>query len=308
MYLIFLFLRGAEIVSTKGKVTDWNKSYRALNTPVDMDIPLVVLTNGRSASAAEIVSGVMQDYDRGVLIGQKTFGKGLVQATRPLSYNSQLKVTTAKYYTPSGRCIQAIDYTHRHADGTVGKVPDSLKTAYKTSKGRLVYDGGGIDPDVLTEKKELSPIAASLVSKGLLFDYANQFHYKNKEISQPKKFELDNADYEEFISWLSDKDYDYTTKVEKTISELVEYAKTEKYFDDIEGQINALERRVHHNKESDLFKFKIQVKELLEEEIVSRYHLQEGLIEVSFRYDKEVNEALKLFEDDKRYNQILLKN
>ncbi|MTI31327.1 S41 family peptidase [Xanthovirga aplysinae] len=300
--------KGAEVVSTKGKVKDWNKTYRALNSPVDMQIPLVILTNGRSASAAEIVSGVMQDYDRGVLVGQKTFGKGLVQATRPLSYNSQLKVTTAKYYTPSGRCIQAIDYTHRHDDGTVDKVPDSLKTAFSTSKGRVVYDGGGIDPDIITDKKELPPIAASLVSKGLIFDYATQYYYRHKKISTPKDFSLSNSDYKEFKEWLSDKDYDYTTKVEKTINDLIESAKTEQYFDDIEEQILALERKVHHNKESDLVKFREQVQEILEEEIVARYFLQKGLIEASFKYDIEIREALKLLEDDSRYRKVLQNN
>ena len=157
-----------EVVSTKGKVIEWNKSYKTLDQPADVKVPIVVLTNSRSASASEIVSGVIQDYDRGVLIGRKTFGKGLVQATRPLTYNSQLKVTTAKYYIPSGRCIQSIDYSHRNEDGSVGRLPDSLKVAFETRNGRKVFDGGGIDPDVTVELSEQVPIIISLISKGLI--------------------------------------------------------------------------------------------------------------------------------------------
>ncbi|MBR9999113.1 MAG: S41 family peptidase, partial [Cyclobacteriaceae bacterium] len=175
--------RGQEVVSTKGKMTDWNKTYRALNNPIDTEIPLVVLTNSRSASASEIVSGTIQDYDRGVLVGTKTFGKGLVQATRPLSYNSQLKVTTAKYYIPSGRCIQAINYGERNEDGSVKRIPDSLKVEFETKNGRVVYDGGGIDPDIVVEDRNLAPITLILMSKGLLFDYATQYYYSHESIA-----------------------------------------------------------------------------------------------------------------------------
>jgi len=297
--------KGSEVVSTKGKMTDWNKSYKALNSPFDTDMPLVILTSSRSASAAEIVAGVVQDYDRGVLVGQKSFGKGLVQATRPLTYNSQLKVTTAKYYTPSGRCIQAIDYSHRNEDGSVGKVPDSLKVAFKTQNGRIVYDGGGVDPDIAVEKKMYPPIAQSLSTKGLIFDYATEFRHKNPQIPAPKDFKITDEEYKNFVAWLSDKDYDYVTKVEKTIEDLVEHAKDEQFFGDIEKHIATLKGRVQHNKEHDLQNFKEEVKVLLKDEIIARYYYQQGMIESSFGYDEDIKEAVNILNDTKRYEEIL---
>ncbi|MGK7393200.1 MAG: S41 family peptidase [Candidatus Cyclobacteriaceae bacterium M3_2C_046] len=299
--------KGSEIVHTKGKVKDWNKSYKALNSPSDTNIPLVVLTSSRSASAAEIVAGVIQDYDRGVLVGSKTFGKGLVQATRPLTYNSQLKITTAKYYIPSGRCIQSIDYRSRNEDGSVGRVPDSLKTAFETNNGRIVYDGGGIDPDLEVEKETFAPITISLVAKGLIFDYATIYYYKHPEIAEAKEFKVSQADFEEFITWLKDKDYDYTTKVEKTVDELVEYAKTEKYYNDIDEQINSLKKRISHNKEQDLVKFQSEIKSLLEEEIASRYYLRDGKVEASFDNDPYIQQALNVLENQNEYQSILVR-
>jgi len=188
--------KDAEVVSNRGKVTEWNKTYTAPMAPVDTEIPLVVLVNGRSASASEIVSGVIQDYDRGVLIGQRTYGKGLVQTTRDLSYNTKLKVTVAKYYIPSGRCIQAIDYSHRNDDGSVGKIPDSLKVAFKTRNGRTVYDGGGVEPDVPTELVSRTSIVNSLNSKGLFFDYALKYRADHPTVKPAKEFELSDADYQ----------------------------------------------------------------------------------------------------------------
>lgn len=300
--------KGSEIVSTKGKVSDWNKSYKANDEPVDDEIPLVVLTSSRSASAAEIVSGVMQDYDRGVLVGQKTFGKGLVQATRPLTYNSQLKVTTAKYYTPSGRCIQAIDYSHRNDDGSVGKVPDSLKMEFRTTNKRLVYDGGGIDPDVEVDEDSYSPIAVSLISKGLLFDFATEYYYKNDPVDNPRTFQVSDALYDDFVEWISTKDYDYTTKVENKIDELIASAKKEKYYDDIEGQIMDLRQKVEHNKDSDLMKFEDEIRYLLKEELVSRYFLEDGMLEASFDYDQVVLKAVKVLDNSAEYNKLLGRN
>lgn len=300
--------KGAEVVSTKGKMTDWNKTYKALNSPVDTEIPVAVLISSRSASAAEIVAGVIQDYDRGVLVGQKTFGKGLVQATRPLTYNSQLKVTTAKYYTPSGRCIQAIDYSLRNEDGSVGKVPDSLKIAFETKNGRLVYDGGGIDPDFVVEDMNYAPIAISLIQKGLIFDYANRYKFNNPTIPSARDFNVSDQEYNNFVTWLADKEYDYTTKVEKTIEELIENARHEKYYDDINSQIQSLKTKVAHNKESDLQKFKTEIKHLLEEEIVSRYYLQPGIIQASFDHDPDVQEAIKVLADQGKYQNVLSRN
>ncbi len=297
--------KGSEVVSTKGKVKDWNKTYRALDNPVDTEIPMAVLTSSRSASAAEIVSGVLQDYDRALLVGDKTFGKGLVQATRPLTYNSQLKVTTAKYYTPSGRCIQAIDYSHRNEDGSVGKIPDSLQNAFQTKNGRTVYDGGGISPDIEVKQGKLAPISISLYTKNLLFDYATEYYYTHPEIEDSGEFEISEAEYSKFMAWLGDKDYDYVTEVEQTIEDLTEIAKDEKYYQDIQDQINSLRKKVQHNKETDLQKFKDEIKELLEEEIVSRYHLSEGKIQASFDDDKVVQAAVEALNDAERYSALL---
>jgi carboxyl-terminal processing protease len=297
--------KGSDVVSTKGKVKDWNKTYKAINSPIDTEIPVAVLTSSRSASAAEIVSGVIQDYDRGVLVGERTFGKGLVQATRPLTYNSQLKVTTAKYYTPSGRCIQAIDYSHRNDDGSVGKIADSLKTAFQTQNGRLVYDGGGINPDIEVKQRKLAPISVSLYTKNHLFDYATEYYYTNPKLGDPQTFTLSDEEYAEFVAWLAGKDYDYTTEVEQTIDDLIESAKDEKYYQDIEDQITSLRKKVQHNKDQDLQKFKAEIKELLEEEIVSRYYLSEGKIEASFDDDDVLQAAVEVLNDEEQYAAIL---
>lgn len=294
-----------EIVRTKGKIAEWNKIYNALNAPVDTEMPLVVLTSSRSASASEIVSGVIQDYDRGVLVGERTYGKGLVQATRPLTYNSQLKITTAKYYTPSGRCIQAIDYSHRNEDGSVGKIADSLRVAFKTKNGRTVYDGGGISPDIEVEDRAIAPITSSLISKGLLFDYAGTYVLDHKKIKGAKEFEMSDAEYQDFIKWLANKEYDYSTKVENTLEDLVNFSKKEKYYDAIKPQVESLKAQISHNKEKDLITFKDEIKEYLEEEIVSRFYLQKGVVEASFDDDEDVTAAIKLFNNPVEYNKLL---
>ncbi len=294
-----------EVVSTKGKVSEWNKTYMSLDSPFDTDIPLVILTSSRSASASEIVSGVIQDYDRGVLIGQKTFGKGLVQATRPLSYNSQLKITTAKYYIPSGRCIQAIDYAHRKEDGSVVKIADSLHREFKTSSGRKVYDMGGITPDIEVERYHFAPIVNSLAEKSLIFDYATEYAFEHKTIASARDFKLTDEEYNKFLTWLKDKDYDYTTKVEGNIDELIKSAKKEKYYDGIKEKIESLKNEVQHDKNQDIVKFKDEIKQVLEQEIVARYYLQKGTIEFSFNYDVDVKEAIRVFQHMDEYHKIL---
>ncbi|GAB3021568.1 S41 family peptidase [Spirosoma pulveris] len=297
--------KDSEVVTTKGKVTEWNKTYTAMNPPLDLDIPIVVLTNSHSASAAEIVSGVIQDYDRGVLIGQRTYGKGLVQTTRELSFNTKLKITTAKYYIPSGRCIQAIDYSHRNADGSVGKIPDSLKTAFKTKAGRVVYDGGGVLPDIVVEAQTPSPVALSLTNKGLIFDYAVKYRHEHATIKPAREFRLTDAEYSEFTKWLSDKEYDYTTQVEKDLGTLEASARKEKYFDQIQDQLKSLKTKMSHSKDADLNTFKHELKTLLEQEIAGHYYLQKGLKEASFATDPEMKAALDLFKDMNRYGTIL---
>lgn len=297
--------QGSEVVSTKGKVTDWNKTYKALNQPSDTEIPIAVLTGRRSASAAEIVSGVIQDYDRGVLVGEKTFGKGLVQATRPLTYNSQLKITTAKYYIPSGRCIQAINYSDRNEDGSVGIIPDSLKSEFSTKNGRKVFDGGGVDPDIEVEPMMPAPITFSLSAKGLIFEYALKYHYTHENIAPAKDFELTEDEYQDFVAWLSDKEYDYITKVEKTIETLTKYAKTEKYYDNIKTELEDLEKKAAHNKEKDLEEFASEIKSMLEQQIVENYYLMRGDFEAGFKHDIQIQSAVELLQDSVKYNALL---
>ncbi|TNF23658.1 MAG: PDZ domain-containing protein [Bacteroidetes bacterium] len=297
--------KGEMIVSTKGKVKEWNKDYRATQTPLDKDIPLVVLVNSGSASASEIVSGVIQDLDRGVVVGQRTFGKGLVQTTRPLSYNSQLKVTTAKYYIPSGRCIQALDYSHRNEDGSVGKVPDSLISVFQTKAGRLVYDGGGINPDVEVEPLQLSDVAFNLGVKMLYFDFATEYFHNHPNIAPVSEFKVNDELYAEFRKWLETKDFDYTTDSEKMLEKLKEVAEDEKYYKRIRTEYEALEAKVKHDKEKDLEDFQDEVKDLLRGELVSRYYHQRGRIQAMLEEDQEVNKALELFANMEEYNRIL---
>lgn len=293
------------VVNTKSKVAEWVKEYRALNPAFDTEIPLAILVNDKSASASEIVSGVIQDYDRGVLIGQKTFGKGLVQTTRPLSYNSQLKVTTAKYYIPSGRCIQSIDYSNRGSDGAAKKVADSLRMAFKTANGRVVYDGGGVSPDIDVKRDQRAAISISLISKDLIFDYASVYYLAHPTIAKALDFQLTDEEYNNFVSWLKDKDYDYTTRVETTIKELGTTAQKEKYFDEIKDQLELLRIRMAHNKENDLVKHKAEIREILEQEIVSRYYFETGVKEASFDDDPEVREAIQVLNDSQRYESLL---
>lgn len=301
--------KGLEVVSTKGKIEEWNKTYTANKNPVDVNIPLAVLISNNSASASEIVAGVIQDYDRGVLIGQKSFGKGLVQATRPLSYNSQLKITTAKYYIPSGRCIQAIDYSHRNEDGSIGKIPDSLKTEFQTRAGRVVYDGGGVSPEKAVVNKGYAPITIQLIRKGFIFDFATEYYYKNVDSKpDPRNFAISDDLYKKFTTWISGKDYSYTTTTEETVKALKEAADDEKYFDFLEKEIAALENEISEHKKEDLKVFELEIKNALKEEIISRYHKRQGMIESSFENDEEVDEAIMLLNNKVEYQNLLQVN
>jgi carboxyl-terminal processing protease len=304
--IVNLFIpKGKEVVSTIGKLESVNMVYKTTKSPLDKDIPLVVLINERSASAAEIVAGALQDYDRAVLIGRKTFGKGLVQTTIPLSYNSQVKVTTAKYYIPSGRCIQAIDYSKRDENGISNSIPDSLRNEFRTKSGRVVLDGAGIEPDKEIASKNYAPITYSLVARSLVFDFGNKFFIENSEIGSPRDFRISDALYDQFVNWLDGKDYDYTTYVEKTLNDLEKYAEKEKFFDDIKLTIEDLKKKVNHNKEQDLITFKDEIKEAMREEIVSRYFYQEGVIEASLVNDAEIKSALEILSNTYEINRIL---
>jgi len=304
--IVNLFVeKGQEIVSTKGKIKEWDRTHRALNAPIDTEIPIVVLVNRGSASASEIVSGAIQDLDRGIIIGQKTFGKGLVQQTRQLSYNAQLKITTAKYYIPSGRCIQALDYTHRNEDGSVGKIPDSLITEFNTKTGRVVFGGGGIAPDFKLKARKLSNITPILGNKLLIFDFATKYRREHPSIPQPKEFEITDEEYNDFITFLADKKYDYSTHSEKKLEELKETAEKEKYFEDAKEEYEALKKKITHNKEEDLEKFKDEIKRFIRSEITARYYFQNGRIEASLKTDLEIQKAIEILNDSVLYATVL---
>jgi carboxyl-terminal processing protease len=299
--------QGQEIVFTKGKVKEWDKSYKTRSTALDTTMPLVVLINRSSASASEIVSGAIQDLDRGVVLGQRSFGKGLVQQTRKLSYNAQLKVTTAKYYIPSGRCIQALDYSNRDEDGSVGKIPDSLRTEFKTLVNkRTVYDGGGITPDIEIEPHKYSNILRSVISKRHIFNFANSFRSNNDSISSAKTFVVTDAIYDDFKQFLNDKEYEYETKTEKTISSIKKDAEKEKYLEDLEEELEALTLKMEQSKNNDIERFKDEIIEVLEAEIATRYYYQKGKIEATLKHDEELAEAINVLNDLEKYNAILL--
>lgn len=299
--------KNIEVVATKGKIPEWNKSFYSLNDPTDLRTPMVVLADGGSASAAEIVSGSLQDLDRAVILGQKTFGKGLVQSTRSLPYGAKLKITTAKYYIPSGRCIQAINYAERNEDGSVKRVPDSLKVAFKTRNGRTVYDGGGIDPDISVEPERLANITISLLTKNHIFEYATEYRAKHKKIGDAKTFVLTDAEYNDFVAWVSKKEYDYTTRSEKVLEDLKKTADKEHYLSEIETDLDALKKTMMHDKQRDLEKQKPQIKSLLEEEIVSRYYFNTGRAEASLKSDNELKAAIDALKDEKKINELLAK-
>ena len=299
--------RGQEIVFTKGKIKDWDKSYKARNEAIDTDIPLVVLINRSSASASEIVSGAVQDLDRGIVIGQRSFGKGLVQQTRKLSYNAQLKVTTAKYYIPSGRCIQALDYSNRDEDGSVGKVPDSLRTEFKTLVNeRSIFDGGGITPDISIEPQKFSNILRSLVSKRHIFNFANQFRRNNESIDDAKSFVISDDVYSQFKQYLNDKEYEYETNTEKAIKKLEKDAEGEKYLADLKDHLESISSKMEESKNNDIERFKPEISELLEMEIATRYFYQKGKIETTIKHDEEIAKAIDVLNDIEAYNAILL--
>lgn len=297
--------RGQLVVSTKGKMQDWDKDFKTTGAPWDTKIPLAVLVNHSSASASEIVAGTMQDLDRGIIVGERSYGKGLVQTTRPLGYNARLKLTTAKYYTPSGRCIQALDYTHRNADGSVGNVPDSLKKAYKTAGGRTVLSGGGVEPDVKMTDEPISRLSITLYTKNYLFDYATQYARDHKTIPAASSFALSPAEFNDFVKWLEGKDYSYKTRTEEDFDSLKANAVREKYYDAAKTEFAALQAKISHDKKQDLLKHQAEVTRLLESEIVSRYYYQKGRIEQSLRNDDDLAKAVNLLNQPTQYEALL---
>ncbi len=291
--IVNLFVpKGKAVVSMKGKAATANSMHPTTNEPVDLEIPLAILVDGSSASASEIVAGAIQDYDRGVIIGQRTFGKGLVQNILPLSYNTQMKVTVAHYYIPSGRCIQEIDYSHKKDTAQMKK--DTLGKAFKTMGGRTVYEGHGITPDVKVDRDPYATVTAYLYGKNYIFDYANKFYNEHKSIAPAERFQIDEDTYQDFMKFVKDKKFSYTTESEKAIEKLKKTAKDEGYLDKIKPQIESLEKNLAAEKDNDLISNRKDIEELLRSEIVGRYYYQKGRIVASLNDDPDLKRAFEI--------------
>ncbi len=293
--------KGEEVVTTRSRNVENDRSFRTLNKPLDLETPVAVLIDGSSASASEIVSGVIQDLDRGVLVGQESFGKGLVQNTRQVGYNSKLKLTTAKYYIPSGRCIQAVNYK----DGKTSTIKDSLRTEFKTRNGRSVFDGAGVKPDVEVEIPEMSNVELALMRQNVIFDYATQYKLKNAEIAPASEYTFTDADFKDFEQFVAGRDLDYETSSEKELKQLEEKAKKENYYDAIKTDLEAMKQKIAADKKKDLQKNKATITRLIEREIVQRYYYQKGAVEVGLKGDPYIDAALKVLKDQQRYQSIL---
>ncbi len=305
--IVNLFVKkGVEVVSTRGKIKQWDKVYRATSEPVDTIIPLAVLISRGSASASEIVAGSIQDMDRGVLIGQRSFGKGLVQTTRNLSYSSKLKVTTAKYYIPSGRCIQAVDYSHRNEDGSVGLVPDSLIREFKTFGGRSVFDGGGVSPDIKVDIDKFGNISFALVAQNMFFNFATDFCVRNSEIPAPTDFKITDEIFKEFTDYvLAKDDFKYESATQDALKKLKDVAQKEDYYEKSKPEFEKLEEILKLDVKKDLNIFRKEISELLGAEIIKRYYYQKGAIKYSLQDDKELKQAMDILNDPTQYNGLL---
>lgn len=297
--------KGQEIVVTKGKLRQAQGSYKTQNEPVDTQIPLAILVNGSTASASEIVSGSLQDLDRAVIIGTRTFGKGLVQTIRPLPYNGTLKVTTSKYYIPSGRCIQAIDYAKKNADGSVARTPDSLTTVFHTAAGREVRDGGGIRPDIEVKGDKIPNIVFYLMNDDLIFDYATQYCWDHPTLTSVDDFKLTDADYEAFKKLVKSRNFTYDRQSEKLLKSLKEVAEFEGYMTEASEEFKALEKKLNHNLDRDLDYFAKPIKEYLSQEIVTRYFYQRGAVMERLKDDTDLEKAIEVLQNPVRYREIL---
>lgn len=301
----FFVPKGQEVVRTKGKISEWDRTHVAINEPLDLEMPLVILVDQGSASASEIVSGSIQDLDRGIVVGNTTFGKGLVQQTKDLQYNSKLKLTVAKYYIPSGRCIQKLDYSNKNEGGKAEEVPDSLLKKFETRSGRVVMDGRGIEPDVKIDNGEIPHVVISLLTENLFFKYANDYAKDRETIADAAAFGLSDQDYSEFVRYLDGKNYTYTTDTEKEFEKLVSVAKDEKYYGITEEAFKQMEAAIDSKKNNDLEIFREDIEPILENEIVSRYYFQKGRIQNSLAEDPAIDSALTILTNKEKYNQIL---
>lgn len=296
---------GNEVVSTKGKVKQFDEIFKTTKQAIDEKIPLAIIINRGSASASEIVAGAIQDLDRGIIVGQRSYGKGLVQITRPLNYNTQLKVTTAKYYIPSGRCIQARDFSHPNEDGSVGIIPDSLISEFKTRNGRIVKDGGGISPDIEILPEPLSQVTSELYIRNYIFDYATKYYWSHQDIKTPEQFSFTDQDFNDFKSLLQSRSFSYKTVTEESFSELIANAKREKYYDIHKALFTELEKDIAHSLDQDLIMFRNEITDLLEDEIISRYFYEEGAMAWTIKKDEQIIKALNILNNKEEYNSVL---
>ena len=300
----FFVPKGKEIVVTKGKVKQAGHTYRTNNEPLDLDIPLAVLVDGATASASEIVSGSLQDLDRAVVIGNRTYGKGLVQTLRNLPYNSTMKITTSKYYIPSGRCIQAIDYSKKSIDGTSGRIPDSLTTVFHTAAGREVRDGGGIRPDIEVKAEKLPNILFYLVNDDMIFDYATQYCIKHSQIASVDEFVVTDEDYNEFKAMVKKRNFTYDRQSEAVLKNLKELAEFEGYMEGASEEFAALEKKLTHNLDLELDRFAKPIKKTLADEIIKRYYFERGSVQAALNDTPDLDKAIEVLRDTTLYNKV----
>lgn len=304
--IIELFVnKGQKVLESRAKISEWTDTYKTLNSPIDKEIDIVFLIDESSASASEIVSGVMQDFDRAIVLGRRSYGKGLVQVTRKLKYNTSVKVTKAKYYLPSGRCIQAIDYSKRNEKGKLIRTPDSLLEKFSTKNGREVLDASGITPDITIDKEKYAKVVVALLANNLIFNYVTQYVLKYDSIGPADQFKLSDADYEDFVRYLEKNDYDFETNTEKTLQSLIKKAEKSDLLYQISTELDSIELKINAQKKDQIYQQKKQIKKLLEAEIATRYYLQRGGIQNSLSDDRDVEEAIKLLSEQVRYDSLL---
>ncbi|MEA4840285.1 MAG: S41 family peptidase [Bacteroidales bacterium] len=297
--------KGQEIVNTRGRVHQWDQTYKTTREPIDTVMPIVILANRGSASSSEIVCGAMQDLDRAVILGTRTFGKGLVQTTRNIPFNGVLKVTTAKYYIPSGRCIQAIDYSNRNEDGSVGRIPDSLTTEFTTRAGRKVKDGGGIQPDIECKDERVSSISYYLLDGMYFFDYANQYYRKHDKIAPVSEFKISDAVYLDFLEYVKGRKFTYDSQSKKAFDKLKEALDAESYTEDVKNELTALASKLNRNLDDDFVTFRKEIEMLLSAEIVSRYYYQSGEMQQSLKFDPCLKKAIEVLNNPEMYANTL---
>jgi carboxyl-terminal processing protease len=297
--------KGQTVVTTKGRIPEENRTYATSADALDLNIPLVVLVDGGSASASEIVSGSLQDLDRAVIIGENSYGKGLVQRTFDLKYGSKIKLTISKYYTPSGRCVQRLEYYDKELGDKPKAIADSLLKSFTTANGRKVIDGRGIEPDIVVEKDDYSRLLLMLVSNNVIFNFATDYKRSHETIAPAKTFQLSTEDYAAFKAYALKQDFTYSTASEEQLERMKKTAEDEGYFEDIKADYEQLLSKVTPSKERDLDKFKEEITEILSSEIVSRYYYQNGRAEQAFQFDLDIKKALEVLSDTKRVNTIL---